>query len=131
MSVADFFLDADIAPELGRQLERQGHSVRTTRQESQLDASDDVQLLVATNLGRFLITHNERDFILLSRAWRSFARQWNVTPADHAAIIAVPQSRHLPHWRAATEIDSLVRTQHHVWGHLFSYSLKWGWILDP
>jgi hypothetical protein len=129
--VAQFLFDADTVPTLHRLLEEQGHSVTTIRQVTRLDAPDDEVLLVATTMDRLLVTHNEQDFLLLARAWRSFARQWETTPPSHAGIIVIPQSDRLPFGRAISEINSLVRRQREVRGHVFTYSLKWGWILDP
>ncbi len=130
-AVADFFLDADVDPRLGESLVGRGHTFRTTRQESRLDATDDVQLLIATDLRRLLVTHNEDDFLLLYRAWRSLSRRWHVQPGDHAGIIVVPQPVLLPLERCVLEIHNLVRGQRDVWGRFFVLDAKWGWALEP
>lgn len=129
--MAQFLFDADTSPALHRLIEQRGHSIRRTGQEGALHTPDDLVLLLATNLERILVTHNERDFLLLARAWRSFARQWEATPRPHAGVIAIPQLSRLPNERALSEIDTLVRTQRELSGHVFTYSLRWGWTLDP
>ena len=129
--MTDFFLDADVDPVLGDLLEVKGHTARTTRHVGRHDASDDQQLLLATDLGRLLVTHNKRNFVLLYRAWRSLSARWGVAPEEHAGIIALPQPPALLPRRAAIEIDNLVRGARNLWGRFFEYDLKWGWVTGP
>ncbi len=126
--MSDFFLDADVNAALGPLLEAKGHTVRTTKQASRYDASDDEQLLLATDLGMLLITHNKADYMLLACAWRSFSRRWEVKAGEHAGIIVIPQPPSFPITRASAEINQLVRAEKRLWGVVFSYDHRWGWM---
>jgi hypothetical protein len=126
-TVADFFLDANIGSRLAPILIRLGHTAVTTNEASRHDANDDEQLILATELGRILITHDQRDFELLFRAWVSFSRRWGVEPGLHAGVIVLPQELILPYTRAASEIVTLLHSHHDLRGHLCDYDMKWGW----
>lgn len=127
MTVANYFLDADVGDGLADLLAPKGHPTVTTKQASRLNAFDDEQLLIATDLGRLLITHDKDDFLLLHRAWRSFARRWGVQPEAHAEIIVVPQRREVPYIRTAAEIDTLIRGEKDLRGRFFRLDRRWGW----
>jgi hypothetical protein len=129
--VADFFLDADIDDHLVDLLHNRGHSALTTDQASRYNASDDEQLLVATDLNRTLITHDKRDYVLLYRAWRTFAHHWQVEPGNHAGVLIVPQSQIIPYSTVASEIHSLVRQTPGLRGRIFELNVKWGWVERP
>ena len=103
----------------------------TARDVGRLKATDDEQLLTATDLDWLLVTHNQDDYELLHRAWHSFARRWGVVAGDHAGVIVVPQSQVMPYPRTAGEIDSLVRAEPRRWGRIFEFHRKWGWIERP
>ena len=128
MIVAECFLDADVEDPMVELLVRKGHPTVTTKQASRINATDDVQLLIATDLGRLLITHDQRDFLLLHRAWRSFARRWGVQPEDHPGILVVPQRKEIPYSRTAAEIDHLIRGVKDLKGRFFRLDRRWGWI---
>src|SRR3712207_3468292 len=55
--IADRVLDADVNDVATPLFHARGHDPLTTRQVSRLEAPDDVQVLVATDLGRLLVAH--------------------------------------------------------------------------
>lgn len=127
--MADLLLDADIDDKtMVPLLVAKRLTAWPTWQVGRPTARDDEQLLRATDLHRFLVTHNRKDYVLLAHAWRSLAQRWSVAPEDHAGIIVIPQPDLMPPSRAALEIDLLVRGRSEVWGHVFDYSLQWGWV---
>ena len=128
--MAELYLDEDVDLLFGPFLVAKGHATLTTQEIGQLRAQDDTQLLTATDLGRLLITHNRRDFLLLARAWRSLAARWGVDPGAHAGIIVIPQRMELPLAQAAEEIDILIRREANLWGKVFNYDRNRGWIAE-
>jgi predicted nuclease of predicted toxin-antitoxin system len=126
--MADLFLDADIDAALVSLFEARGHSVQSTAQVSRLNATDIEQLLIATDLGRLLITHDKDDYLLRCRLWRALALRWGVSSETHAGVIIVPQAKQLPLPRIVSEIDGLIRSEPSLWGRVFRFDLKWGWM---
>lgn len=126
--MTDFYLDEDVEAPLGPLLEARGHRVRLTRHETPLGTPDYEQLVIATDLGCVLITHNRKDFRLVCGAWRRLAERWGVME-EHAGVLALPQRLHLPYSRSASEVHSLVRGQS-VWNHYFQLDANWGWTMD-
>ena len=126
--MADLCLDEDVHVAFAPFLQLHDHTTLTSQAAGRLGAHDDDQLLWATHLGRLLVTHNRKDYLLLARAWRSFARRWGVEPEQHAGIIVIPQPALLPPPRAAAEIDHLIRGERDLWGRLFDYDRRWGWV---
>jgi predicted nuclease of predicted toxin-antitoxin system len=126
--MADLFLDADIDSVLVAPFEARGHSVQTTAQVSRHNATDIEQLLIATDLGRLLITHDRDDYLLLCRLWRALALRWGVSSETHAGVLIVPQAAQLPLPRIVSEIDGLIRSEPSLWGRVFRFDLKWGWM---
>ena len=90
--MAAFLTNADIPLPLADLLEADGHDVATARRLRLTSAPDDKMLLTAATMGRILLTHNERDFLLLQRAWLRRPVFWGVSTApEHAGILALPQ----------------------------------------
>ena len=97
------YIDHDVSAQIAALLRNDGHDVLTTRERHLTRASDDEQLLVASQQGRVLITHNARDFVLLHNAWRRWSAAWQVT-AVHAGILVIPQWPRLLPAEAAREL---------------------------
>jgi predicted nuclease of predicted toxin-antitoxin system len=74
----DFYLDENVSDRMGEALERRGHDVLITRNLRSVGVDDARQLANAARLGRLLVTHNRRDFVLLHRAWRRWSHDWEV-----------------------------------------------------
>jgi hypothetical protein len=101
--VIALFLDNDISVQLAVSLSAEGHDVVTARQAGRAAASDAEHLLRASNDGRTLVTHNQDDFELLHDAWIRWSFDWGVD-AHHASILVIPQARHVPVARMATDL---------------------------
>jgi hypothetical protein len=77
-------LDAHVSgPNVGRQLEQNGHDVRALDQERMLEGLDDNEVLaLATTEQRILVTHNVADFPRILREWAAAQRA-------HAGVVLV------------------------------------------
>jgi len=128
--MADLFLDADIGPELATLIAAKGHDAGTTEQHSRYDASDAEQLLRATDLGRLLVTHDRRDYVLLCRLWRRLADRWSADSVPHAGVLIVPQRDRVPLARVALELDRLLVDAPDLWGQVLRFDSKWGWTTE-
>lgn len=104
--MARFYVDNDIARRVVSHLEVAGHDALAAW-DARLDgATDDEQFLFAVQQQRILLTHNERDFLLLHDAWRRWTQVWNLTES-HSGILVVPQGmRYGIYWDA----DQISRT---------------------
>ena len=88
--MADFYLDHNVAVELGDLLRRLGHTVRTAAELGLAAAADDEHLLLASQQGWIFVTNNKKDFTLLHGAWKRWATAWGVT-AQQFGILTMPQ----------------------------------------
>lgn len=120
--MALFYLDNDIDRHIKDALEARGHEALRTRDEHLERADDATQLLRAAQTGRILVTHNERDFKLLQRAWRIWP-----APVRHAGIIVIPQQR-WPPTEAAERIDGFVRGDPLLVDELYWWTVDRGWV---
>lgn len=109
--MADFYLDHNVATELGRLLVGLGHTSRTADELGLAAADDDEHLLLASENGWIFVTNNKKDFTLLNGAWNRWAAAWGVAP-QHAGILVMPQEStdFLPRSIVAQAIDDLVRS---------------------
>lgn len=83
----------------------------------------------AARLGRFFVTHNEKHYCLLHRAWLLWSNEWQVTPPQpHAGIAIIPHSRHLPTAAAVEELMHLVTTQETRANRLWVWRVNHGWL---
>lgn len=122
--MAVFYFDADVKPEFRLLVQARGHNVVTTQERHQLDATDAEQLVTATLLGRILITHNGKHFRVLCEAWQVWRRVWDLAPADHAGVIAIPQQTLLPYVEGASEIDRLLGRNGSIWNQVWFFDLR-------
>lgn len=88
--MAAFYTDNDVALSAVDLLAAAGHAAVGARDLRFEYASDDEQLLVASQQRRTLVTHNERDFILLHDAWQRWSGAWGIR-IPHAGILILPQ----------------------------------------
>ena len=84
-----------------------GHDIVTSRELDLDRVTDDLLLLAATERERLVVTSNERDFVLLHRAWWRLSGRWEIRER-HAGIIVLPQSQQWPSARTVTEIESIL-----------------------
>ncbi len=125
--MAKFLLDADINPMLALLLRANGHEVFITNEASRHDATDDQQLLLATDLGCILVTHDKKDYVLLTGFWNRLCARWDVPPEPHAGIVILPQSNVLPYPRSALEIETILAGRKDLRGRVLRFDTKWGW----
>jgi hypothetical protein len=105
--VADLLADHNFSRPLVLLLRRRGHDTVTSRELGLDRSSDGHHLLQAANLGRILLSYNERDFILLQDTWFRWATAWGVQPRQSGILILPPRLNWSPA-RAADEIESVV-----------------------
>ncbi len=124
--MASFATDADIPLGLAHLLQASGHDVVTAHQLRLTGASDDVHLLTAAEQGRALITHNEKDFLLLQRAWLRWSVAWGVQPRpQHAGILVLPQIPATQYAWLVQAIERLIASRPslanelHAWRHTY------------
>ena len=121
--MADFALDNNVSIDVATHLKARGHSAVTARTGRLWRASDDEHLWRAAQAHRIFVTHDEKDFTLLHRAWL----RWGV-PIPHAGIAAVPQAG----WsdqRIADELHALVRHFSPLTNELYHWRQPLGWVL--
>lgn len=129
--MAAFYLDNDISDGLIHLLQAQQHDVVHTRQIGQARATDDQQLLTATQLGRILVTHNARDFILVHHAWRLWPATFGTAWPQHPGILVIPQPPEFPVARAADEIGRLIQAHGRTADELHRFEIPTGWRRQP
>lgn len=86
----DLYTDHNVSLRFGERLGARGFAVTTTRNLGLERAKDAKQFLTAAERGWLLLTHNERDFVLLVDAWRRWSDAWGLSPR-HAGIVVLPQ----------------------------------------
>lgn len=87
--MADFYVDHDVAVQLGRELRALDHSATTARDLGQERATDGEQLLTAATRSWILVSHNKKDFRLLHNAWLTWRGAWSVR-MEHAGVLVIP-----------------------------------------
>ena len=90
--VADFYFDHGTSGDIAALLRSVAHDVLTTARHGQIRATDERQLLTAYQLGRILVTHNARDFVLAHHAWRLWPTSTAIGQNAGAAGHSVPES---------------------------------------
>jgi len=128
--LASFYLDNDVSSELTANLQARGHDVLHTRTSGRSRASDDEQLLTATQLRRILVTHNERDFLLVHHAWRRWPRALSVTWPPHPGILVIPQPPQFAVEHGAEQLDRLVRSGRTLTNELYRFRMISSWQRD-
>ena len=125
MAAAAFYIDNDVSLRLVPRLREQGHSVITTAERGLAEAKDPIQLLTAALDGRILLTHNQKDFILLHEAWHCWAAPWGLpVQPTHGGIIVIPQP--LPA-DIVNVIEQFLAAGHPIQNRLFRWRSSDGW----
>ena len=125
--MATFDFDHGTPDYLASRLGAVGHEVLTTRRHGHTRAQDDEQLLTAFQLGRILVTHNERDFLLVHHAWRRWPIALGIEWPPHPGILVTPQPPQLVITRIAEEIDRLVRSGRSIANELYRLTSAGRW----
>lgn len=125
--MAAFYLDNDVSDDLVGLLRAKKHDVLHTRPFGQARATDDRQLLTAFRLGRILVTHNARDFILVHHAWLLWPPALGVGWPRHFGVLIVPQPPDLSTHQVAEAIDRFVRAQRPLADELYRLTVPGGW----
>lgn len=108
----EIYADEDLNGALVRRLRARGYDVLRAIDVKPAGTLDHEHLMVATDTGRLLITHNHDDFWHLHRAWHARARHWSVQPSPmHSGILAVPRKHDLAIDMTADFIDQLVTSE--------------------
>ena len=76
------YLDADVDPELARQVRQRGFDVVSAYEVGNGRLLDPDQLAYAVSQGRAILTHNARDFAPLFDEW------WNAGKSHHGIIVS-------------------------------------------
>lgn len=127
--MAQLYLNNDIGSSLRDRLRTLGHDALTTPESGRRQAHDAEQLVYAADLGRIVLTHNARHFLVLQQAWRHWADVWSVRPTPiRAGILAVPQSPIVEVEHMAHEIDSLIFSAATLANRYFEWIPGRGWV---
>ena len=93
--MAHLYLDHNVHLDLADLLTGMGHPTTTARNERMELATDDAHLLLTTRSHRILVSHNNKDFLLLHNAWGRWSQALCV-PQAHAGILIVPENIGVP-----------------------------------
>jgi hypothetical protein len=122
--LAQLYADHNLSFYVVTGLRRRGHEVVTARDLGLDHATDDEHFLAATR-GWILLSHNEKDFILLHDAWHRWSATWGIA-AHHAGVIIPPQE--WPRERIVREVATLLRTERSFDNELLLWKSSRGWI---
>jgi hypothetical protein len=128
--VALLYLDEGLSAQTDRRLVTHGNDVVYARSVVRDGTSDHLHLLIATQLGRILVTHNRTDFELLHFAWQDWFASLGPTPRPmHGGIVIVPQPPLVDAHDAAdlvhTFVNDPMRAQ--LANRLFVWGIASGW----
>lgn len=86
--MAAFYIDADVSPVVADELNGRGHDALSCIRDGSPEGRGDEQVFfTAVEQARVVVTHNERDFTLLHRAWL----HWRL-PRQHYGLLIVRQN---------------------------------------
>lgn len=101
-----FYLDNDVALGMQGLLGAREHQVLTSRSLGTERIRDDQQLLIAYGEEAILITHNQRDFVLLHNAWLNWPPALGARFPAHPGILVLQQATGIE--RQADAVHSLL-----------------------
>lgn len=128
--MALLYLDEGLSVQTDRRLVTLGNEVVDARSVVRDGTSDHLHLLIATQSGRILITHNRTDFELLHFAWQDWFSSLGPTPRPmHGGIVIVPQPPLVAAQDAAELIHSFVNdlVRAPLANRLFVWGTASGW----
>jgi hypothetical protein len=119
---------------LAEALRALGHDALATEEIGAKGTPDHLQLIEARERGRRFVTHNNRDFRLLHRAWRDWPNRWGVAGVpSHPGILILAQDDgaggKLGSARLASLVDGFATDANHgrLDGRAFGWSRLTGW----
>lgn len=105
--MTSFYADHNISLRLVQFMRVSGYDITFAREQGLERAHDPAQLLHAATHDRVLLTHNERDFLLLHDARTLWSRAWEIAPS-HAGVIVLPQQENWSSQQAVREIEAIL-----------------------
>ncbi|MGH2557461.1 MAG: DUF5615 family PIN-like protein [Thermomicrobiales bacterium] len=126
--MASIYLDEDNGRTMARLLRTHGHDVIWGKEYQTPGTTDELHLISAVLTGRIFVTHNERDFVLLHRAWVAWPRALNIPWPVHRGILVIPQPPTLPIVQAATQVDAFLRAGPSLANAYYIWKRDRGWI---
>jgi predicted nuclease of predicted toxin-antitoxin system len=121
------YLDENTTVRLIEPLTALGHDTVSANYLGHKGLTDAEQLLIASNLGRILVTYDRDDFLLLHEAWMVWSRAWGV-PHTHAGIIVLHPVRNLTISEVARAVDDgLSKESAPVVNRIFRWRSRLGW----
>lgn len=121
-----FYADHNVAFQLVQLMHARGYDVTFAREQGLESASDAAHLLHAATRGRILLTHNERDFLLLHQAWTLWTASWNISPR-HAGVIVLPQQELWSPRHALHEIETVLTAAPILSNEFWRWKASRGW----
>ena len=119
--------DHNVSRYLARLLREHGHTATNARELGLERATDGAHLLLAAERGWLLLTHNERDFVLLHDAWLRWSRSWGIAP-QHAGILVLPQREDWGLTRTVSEIEAFLAVHPATINELYAWRASRGWV---
>lgn len=129
--MASLYIDEDNGRTIAALLRSLGHDVVWAREHRSPGTTDELQFVAAVQLGRIFVTHNERDFVLLHRAWVAWPQELNVRWPVHRGVLVIPQPPTLPVNHAATQIDELLQSGSPLTNAYYIWKHERGWVPGP
>ncbi len=111
-----------------RLLRSLGHGVVWAKEYQRPGTTDEFHLVSAVQWGRIFVTHNERDFVLLHRAWVAWPRALKIAWPVHRGVLVIPQPPTLPIEQAASQIDAFPRTAPSLANAYYIWKRGLGWV---
>lgn len=121
-----FYADHNVAFQLVQLIQARGYDITYAREQGLASASDAAHLLHAATHDRVLLTHNERDFLLLHQAWVLWSRSWNISPR-HAGVLMLPQQKHWSPRHALREIETILMVTPSLVNEFWRWKASRGW----
>jgi hypothetical protein len=115
---ARFYFDHNMHKSAAGLMRSRGHEATSALELGTDTAKDDAHLLIAVRRAAILVTHNRKDFELLSDAWKRWTQAWQLD-RPHNGVLVLPQPMVPPQIvdlleRFVTE-DLLARNQFYEW----------------
>jgi hypothetical protein len=123
-----FYLDEQVSELLASALQALGYDATSANRLGNKGLHDGLQLLIATNQGRVLITYNYKDFTLLHRSWRDWTTDWGIEERHrHSGILLVRSSQGIKARTLADAIDGFAQENHDLSSRLVEWNSSYGW----
>lgn len=123
-----FYLDEQVSELLTTALQALGYDATSANRLGNKGLHDGLQLLIAANQGRVLVTYNYKDFTLLHRSWRDWTTDWSIQDhRRHSGIMLIRSSQGIRARTLAAAIDGLAQTTNDLSSRLVEWSQSSGW----